>query len=304
VSLFLGIDGGGTKTTCAIGDDVSVLAIAKGPGSNVVRLGQARAVDGLRASIAQACAQAGVSPLRVESACIGAAGAANVEVNSIVLRAARQIIPNAEITVVGDMVIAMESALHGLPGAVVIAGTGSIAYGRNSAGETARAGGWGFRVSDEGSGHWIGRGAVAAALRAHDEERETVLLKRILMQWRLDSRDALVQAANASVGPDFSELFPVVQQAAQEGDPVAGKLLSRAGAELASLALIVLQRLWPSGGVVRAGVAGGVFANSIEVRRAFYHSLRAAWPRVAVCFQIAEPVAGALWIARQPAVKP
>ncbi len=73
-------------------------------------------------------------------------------------------IKTSEIKVVGDNVIALEAAFGSGPGVIVIAGTGSIAYGRNRDGQTARAGGWGFAISDEGSGHWIGRAAVAAAL--------------------------------------------------------------------------------------------------------------------------------------------
>ena len=61
------------------------------------------------------------------------------------------------IEVVGDMLIALEAAFDSGPGVIVIAGTGSIAYGRNRQGTTVRAGGWGFAIGDEGSAHWIGR---------------------------------------------------------------------------------------------------------------------------------------------------
>lgn len=302
--LYLGIDGGGTKTTCAVGDDTSVFGVATGPGSNVIRLGEAQARAGLQSAISQACCQADVSPLRVQSVCVGVAGASNPEVNATVRQMVRQILPNAEVNVVGDMVIAMEAALHGHPGVVVISGTGSIAYGRNQLGHTARAGGWGFAISDEGSGQWVGRTAVAESLRASDASRPTILLDRILQQWNLESRDHLVRHANSSPSPSFAELFPVVQKAAEERDAIAGELLARAGAELSQLALVVMHRLWQPKDVVRIGVAGGVFANSGQVRRAFYNSLRAAWPNIAVCFQIAEPVVGALWMARQSVAAP
>ena len=71
-----------------------------------------------------------------------------------------------EIDVVGDGPIALESAFGAGPGIIVIAGTGSIAYGRDANGTTARVGGWGFAVSDEGSAHWIGRAAIAAFCQA------------------------------------------------------------------------------------------------------------------------------------------
>lgn len=295
----MGIDGGGTKTTCAVGDDVSVYAVGTGPGSNVVRLGEKEARKGLHEAIARACTTAEVSPLRVQAVVVGAAGASHPDVNAAVKEMVRQVLPNAEVNVVGDMVIAMEAALHDYPGVVAIAGTGSIVYGRNAQGETARAGGWGYRISDEGSGQWVGRTAVAEAMRAHDSGRKTVLLDRITAAWDVSSYDEVVRTANGSPAPNFAELFPVVQRAAMERDAVAGEVLRRAGAELAELALVVLNRLWKEGESVRMGVAGGVFANSGQVRRAFYNSVHAAWPTTSVCFKITDPVVGALWMARR-----
>lgn len=299
MSLYIGIDGGGTKTACVVGDQSSVLAVATGPGSNVVRLGEAQAKLGLQAAISQACREANVSPLRVQAACVGAAGATNAEANAAVRRIVQEILPNAEVTVVGDMVIAREAALHQRPGVVAIAGTGSIAYGQNEQGEAARAGGWGFAISDEGSGQWIGRTAVSEAMHAFDAQRKTVLLERILAAWKLSSRDELIRHANGSPPPSFAELFPVVLDAAREHDVIATEILARAGAELAQLVLTVMHRLWTTGAAVRIGVVGGVFANSKQVRNTFYHSLRAAWPKVSVCFHIADPVMGALAMARR-----
>jgi N-acetylglucosamine kinase-like BadF-type ATPase len=302
--FYIGVDGGGTKTTCAVGDERSSLAVASGPGSNVVRLGEDRARAGLIAAISQACREAKVSPVRVEAACIGAAGATHPEVNTAVRDIVRKILPNAEIEVVGDMVIAAEAALEHHPGVVAIAGTGSIAFGRNGQGQTARAGGWGYAISDEGSGQWIGRIGISEAMRSFDNARRgSVLLERILQAWTLPSHDDLVRHANASPPPNFSELFPVVLKAAGEGDAVASDILTRAGAELAQLVLIVIRRLWKPAETIRVGMVGGVFANSERVRCAYYNSLRAAWPRAAVCFRIADPVSGALGRARRMMAK-
>ena len=293
------MDGGGTKTTCAIGDDVSVYAVATGAGSNVVRLGEAQARAGLHEAIARACTMAEVSPLRVQAACIGAAGAVNPEVSTAVKLMLQQVLPNAEIKVVGDMVIAMEAALHQHPGVVAISGTGSIVYGRNRAGETARAGGWGYRISDEGSGHWIGQAAVAEVMRAHDAGRNTALYEAILREWNSESLDELVRRVHADPAPNFASLFPLVQQAAKGRDETAIEVLTRAGLELGKLVLMVLNRLWNPGDPVRIAIAGGVFANSPQVRRAFYNSVHTLWPSTSLCFKVSEPVAGALWMARR-----
>src|SRR6185437_5615243 len=80
---------------------------------------------------------------------------------------------SGEIEIVGDMEIALEAAFGDGAGVMVTAGTGSIAYGRNANGQTARAGGWGFAISDEGSGYWIGKTAVATAVREGEQTRDT-----------------------------------------------------------------------------------------------------------------------------------
>ena len=172
MAIFLGIDGGGSKTSCLIGDETSVLGSGSAGGSNFVRGGEAAAKESLAAAIRQACMVANVKTSEIVSTCAGMAGVVSSETADTVRRILAEIVPG-ESEVVGDNAIALEAAFGGGPGVIVIAGTGSIAYGQNAAGESARAGGWGFAVSDEGSGQWIGRTAVSSLLRAQDEGRET-----------------------------------------------------------------------------------------------------------------------------------
>ena len=121
--------------------------------------------------------------------------------------------------------------------------------------------------------------------------------------WSLDSIAALLQKANASPAPDFAQLFPAIESAAAAGEEVAQQILSAAGAELASLASVVIGRLWPEPHAVRVAIGGGVFKYSSLVRRSFWTRLRAEHPRAAVSFRIIEPVAGALWMARRLAAR-
>jgi len=299
VGIFLGIDGGGSKTTWAIGDETSVLATGSAGPSNVVRVGAAQAREALTTVVRQACENAHVSPAQIQRTCIGIAGGARPETAAIVRRLASELI-SGEIEVVGDMVIALESAFGEEPGGIVIAGTGSIAYGRNSAGETARAGGWGFAISDEGSGHWIGRAAVAAAMRAYDEGRSTRLLECLTSAWEVNNREQLVLAANSTPSPEFAALFPAVVAAAESGDPTAEAVLTHAGSELASLAKIVLVRLFLKEPAPVA-MSGGVFRNSALVREVFYNALRRQFPEIAVKQEVVDPVIGALELARRGA---
>ncbi len=302
MAVYLGIDGGGTQTTCAVGDDHNVLASAVAGGSNLVRLGEHEARANLHDAITRACDAACVRPDMVQAAVVGIAGASVPPVKETVATMVRVLVPG-DIEVVGDMVIAMEAAFAGLPGVVVISGTGSVAFGRNQHGEAARAGGWGYAISDEGSGQWVGRNAVAAIMRALDCGEATALLRAILDAWRLDSLEAILQKANASPPPDFAQLFPTVEAAARAGDHIAQHLLDSAGSELARLAHVVIERLYAGDEAIRVAIGGGVFAHSQYVRRAFWRGLRGRCPNAAVNFKIVQPVTGALWMARRMAAK-
>jgi glucosamine kinase len=298
VSIFLGIDGGGSKTSCVIGDETSVLGAGTAAGSNVVRVGERQARESLTAAIRQACAAANVSPARIERTCVGIAGGARPEIAAVVRRSLSEFV-SGEIEVVGDMLIAMEAAFGSGPGVIVIAGTGSIAYGRNSKGEIARAGGWGFAISDEGSGHWIGRSAVEACMRAYDEgEQAGRLLDSIMKSWGVTTREQLVITANAAPSPDFAALMPVVLSAADAGDATASTVLTQAGVELAALAKIVIGRLFDDAGTVPVAVSGGVFSNCALVRQVFYDRLRAECPQVLPNAALLDPARGALELAR------
>ncbi len=297
MAFYLGLDGGGTKTTCAVGDDRAVLGEATSGGSNILRVGEAEARRNLHGVIREACAAAGIKPGQIASACAGVAGLGAAQVTEGVRRIMTELILG-EVELVGDMDIAMQAAFGAGPGVIVIAGTGSIAFARNERGDTARAGGWGFAIADEGSGQWIGRTAVRAALRAQDRGQPTDLLARIMQAWHASAHEDLVRMANASSPPNFAELFPAVLAAAEAGDRVAGVVLARAGRELADLAGDVLQRLWPEGGPVKVAMTGGVFRSSKTVERGFRDYLRAARPEVVVVPDVVEPVLGALSLAR------
>jgi glucosamine kinase len=304
MAYYLGIDGGGTKTRCILADETAVLAKAMTGGCSVIRLGEQKAREALHAVIRQVCAAAGISPDGISATCIGATGAARPEIAGKIRSILAELVPGtapANIEVVGDTVIALEAAFGAGPGVIAIAGTGSIVYGRDAAGRTARAGGWGFAVSDEGSGYWIGRRAISVVLSAHDEDIETALTAMVLHAWKLTTIDELVQHANSTPPPEFPRLFPVVLRAADEGDLMARELLSDAGAKLATLAAAVVRRLGPParGAMLPIAMTGSVFRQSPVVRQIFYNTLQKSFPGIDVRQDVADPVEGALARARR-----
>jgi N-acetylglucosamine kinase-like BadF-type ATPase len=230
-----------------------------------------------------------------------------------------EIIPG-EIEVVGDMEIALAAAFGKGPGVIVVAGTGSIVFGRDAQGKVARAGGLGFTVSDEGSAHWIGLAAVRAVLRAADEagedqaERDPAwrarrLFSELKTAWSLTSLPQLARAANAT--PDFAVLFPAVLAAAEAGDIVARQVMADASRELAQLAGIVLRRLFSArllparlspaqdASAVPMAMAGGVFRHAAMIRELFYNEVCGASPDVVLNPEVVDPVQGALQMARK-----
>ena len=305
---YLGIDGGGTKTACAVGDESRLLATAIAGPSNIVRVGESETRESLEQAVRQACAAAGITPAEVVRTCIGGSGAAHPELAAKVRQILAAILPTP-IDVVGDMQIALEAAFDTGPGVIVIAGTGSIAYGRDPQGNTLRAGGWGFAIGDEGSAHWIGRAAVSAVLRAADRNAEApenstapdpTLAAALLKAWNVASLPDLARAANAIPPPNFAALFPAV---AASRDDLAMQVLTRAGGELAQVAAIVSRRLFPVGEIKTVPVAmiGGVFGHAPLVRQVFCNELRRLDPRVEINPQVVEPVEGALRLARRAA---
>lgn len=303
---YLGIDGGGTKTTCAVGDEARTLATAVAGPSNIVRVGVSQACESLQQSVRQACVAAGITQEQVARTCVGGSGAARPELAEVVRSALAELL-STPIDVIGDMEIALEAAFGAGPGVAVVAGTGSIAFGRDRQENTARAGGWGFAIGDEGSAHWIGRAAISAVLRASDRTGESPqklpqgqLAAGLCKAWGVTSLLDLARAANSVPPPDFAALFPAV---AASKDPLALQVLSDAGRELAEVAAVVAQRLFPKdvAGPVPVAMTGGVFRHAELTKGIFYNELRRLDPRVEIDPTPVEPVEGALRMARRAA---
>src|SRR5258708_5661907 len=149
---FLGVDGGQSSTTALIGDKRGrVAGHGRGGPCNHVEASEGRAkfIGAIRGCLEQACAAAGIDAqsARFEACCLGFSG--GPEDKEAILR---EILRTEHLLVTHDAAIALSGALAGGPGIITIAGTGSIAYGRNQAGQVARAGGWGYVFRDEGGG--------------------------------------------------------------------------------------------------------------------------------------------------------
>jgi glucosamine kinase len=255
---------GGTKTTIRLTDGDRELGRYQGPGA-AIRPGRALVTAATVADlIRQTVASAGL--VRVEAIVVGAAGAGNpADADEIRLALVHDQIAS-RVVVTTDVLLAL-AALGAAPGAVLVAGTGSIAAGRTDTGTMLRQGGLGWRMGDEGSGYWIGHEALRAAGAASDGRGDrTLLTERLVPAARAVDFRGLVAWSTVADPREIAGLVPAVTKAADEGDPIAAKILDDAAALLADL----VHRLGAqfSGTGIPLGLTGGLVATDGRLRRA------------------------------------
>jgi len=193
-----------------------------------------------------------------------------------------------DLRIVSDAHSALAGATRCGPGVVVIAGTGSIVYGMNIKSEEARAGGWGWRLGDVGSGYAIGKNAIITALKDHDQSGPPTKLKEMIMEYLgLKDMEEIIDWAYDPVreANHFASLVPVVKEAENRGDSVASYIMENAGTQLGLVAQAVIKRLQLAGGFPVA-CSGGVFKQPNGYNRAFEETVR----KVAKMCEFIEPM--------------
>lgn len=177
--VYLGIDGGGSKTAFVLEDESGqILGRAETGPSNWLSAGKAEAGRNIAAGIQQLKAVPDVVSC-------GFAGAGRPEGLQFFRESLSALLPKAQIFVETDAFISYIGAIGLEPGILLIAGTGSIAIGRRADGSMVRVGGWGPIFGDEGGGFWIGREAIQAALRANDAGEEAEFVSSVCEQLKL-----------------------------------------------------------------------------------------------------------------------
>ena len=316
MALYLGIDGGGSRTQAWLGDERGhIVAKAEAGPSNPTKVGMeaakkellraARAVlrkiptvaAGDKPPVFGAARGRGRPKALLEAVCAGVAGVDRAGVSHPLLAWLRKAIPAQHHLLATDAAIALDAALGAAAGMIVVSGTGSIAYARNQQGQTLRAGGWGASFDDAGAGYDVGRKAIMAALHDFDGRGErTVLTSRICRALKLSVITQIVLKKLEI--QQVAALFPLVLEAARQGDRVARRLLAEAACDLAQLALALARRLGRRR-IVPVVCAGGVFRSSPTLRRSFARYVRQRMPSARVRLLQREPVEGALAMARK-----
>ena len=299
----VGMDGGGTKTEVVIADEFG----------NTVQSFTSGAInyngtdeESVRRSFQEMMDQIAhtVGDLHhCQCICIGAAGVSNPSVAERIRSVVKECGYTGDILIQGDHETALYGA-HGKPdGVILIAGTGSICYGKNASGETHRTGGFGYLIDDEGSGYSIGRDLLSAVVRASDGRiPPTVITELVYDRLRIDSVAEIVRFVydKHTNKKDIAALAPILTEACLQGDQEAINIAAKSAKALAELAGPVLNRLSMQDGVI--AMAGSVLLKNSYIQDEFMKIMKAAYPE-ALCITPKHSAAvGAVMMALEHAV--
>ena len=292
--LFIGLDAGGTKTHLVAETTDGASLQLDGSGANPHRAGFPGAAAVLADLITQACDAFPEAVLT--GVCAGVAGAGNPDDQDTLAQLTRERLtkPDLPLQIIHDGRIALEGAFEGDSGVIVVAGTGSVVFGRSVEGRFLRAGGWGYLVGDEGSGHLLGARGLNAVAAAFDGGPGTALRALLADREGIVSEEHLKRRVYRNGWP-VAQAAPLVLEAAEAGDGVTLAIVIEQTKALAR------QVRWLAG---RASIAPNMALLGGLVGNAFYrqHLVSALQERLPG-WQIVAPrhsaAVGALRLARQ-----
>jgi N-acetylglucosamine kinase-like BadF-type ATPase len=300
--FVMGVDGGATKTLAAVLDlREQVLHVGEGGPSNEDAVGAEAAVRELLSAADQAIERAGIDAGQLGAAVLAIAG---TDTDSITrnVRAAR----TDAWLVVNDVVAAWATATGCGPGVAAIAGTGSNVFGvggdLGGGGETRawRAGGWGHKLGDEGSGYWLGVQSIKAALRDREASGPPTALSdavpACLGEPSIEAVVARVYAEPSLTKGEIAKIAIDTSRLAAQGDAVARELYERGAAELGEQIAAVIRQTglngeFPVGLIGSAFKAGAVFVEPLT------RAIHACAPQARVSAVEMAPVGGSLLLA-------
>ncbi len=300
----IGIDGGGTKTQAALlrlnGEVVS--HDETGP-SNYHNVGVEQARRTLEEACVKVIRKAGVEVGSVKIVVASLAGL-DCSLDFKAMQNAVEEFPIGSIMLVHDSMAALYATNAGRESTIIIAGTGSATAGINSRGEYARAGGWGYILGDEGSGFYLAkRGIVAALLEYEERGPETMITSLLLERFNAKTPDEIiwhVYTGGMSI-TEFARLAPLVTEAALRGDSVAISILRDAGRELANTVSGVIRRLKMEEDEFPIGLIGGVFKAGRLVTGPLEEAVHKVAPKAYLTSPRFPPVIGSSLIALEKA---
>ena len=303
MKYLIGIDGGGTKTDSAITDlSGNVIHQTTGKASNFLVVGIEEAVENIFALIEENLFKLEGDFADVKQIVIGVAGAGRKEDAQLLEKsfkdyADQQRIHFKGVKVVSDAHIALEGAFPDSAGCILIAGTGSILFGKDDKGVIHRIGGFGRLFGDEGSGYSIGRKALNAVSKESDGRGEATLISELLNAKMNSSSSTSIINEVYKEKLDVASVAKIVIQAAEEGDPIAEDILDEEADELVLHIKSLMNK-------IKTDNLNVAFSGSLIDNKNFYSDLlkqkiKSTLPKVKVVKPASTPVSGAILFAKR-----
>ncbi len=308
MAYYIGVDGGASKTAAIVVDENDrKLGSGLAGASNHLRVGIEEATRNIERAVNTALVEAGIAIRDVEYAYCGIAGSDHPAHRQKVIDALKVFLPRGNFIVDTDARVALTGAIGFGAGVVIISGTGSVAFGRNTSGDEARAGGWGPTLGDEGSGYWIAREGLSAVVRAHDARGfHTLMTDLICEEYGMCNAEELPKFVYATTthADDIAKYGKVVIEAAQADDDVARDILARGGAELVECVLAVARKLHMTDDEFPVAYVGGAFHAGELLLSPMRLRLQRDAPGATLIPPHRPPVEGAAMMAMHAAAQP
>jgi N-acetylglucosamine kinase len=302
--FFIGIDGGGTRTRAVVArKDLAPLGRGASGPANAATCPLPRVVESVQEAASDALAAANLRDVPPKTVVVGLAGVDSIRDRQPLLNALEAIFGKGRVLLTSDAQIALSGAAPDrvdAPAVVVIAGTGAIAFGQGEGGATARAGGFGSLLSDEGGGYAIARQGLVAVVREIDGRGPPTAIRELLFSTGgVSSLPELLERIYRSEGgaADVAAYFPVVLAAARGGDAEARRILAQAGRDLALDVVTVVKKLGLEGVSFPVATIGGVFAAGEFVTGPLAEAIRRVAPLARIGPAAHPPEMGAIRLA-------
>lgn len=301
LNIYLGVDGGGTKTQAILFDEEkTVVGEGFAGASNPLRVGVETAVANIYQATVAACDAANKSRGDIVSATCGLAGVRRLDLRQRIRERLAEKLEIKLVEVVTDAEIALFGTTLGKAGVVLIAGTGSICYGKNEAGETAIAGGWGPLAGDEGGGASIARRGLQAIAKASDGRGQSTKLSQAGVKYFRTSTPENLLVAIYSPQMDNAKIAGFarfVVETAQDGDPVALEILKEAGLELGLAVNAVVGKLQLKNKKIPIGQVGSIFGAGNLITDSLLETVHRFAPKAYLADPILQPASAAAQMA-------
>lgn len=304
--FVIGMDGGATKTAALISDLKGVvLAEETGGPSNPQVVGPEKTADVIVGLVERLCSKATCSTSQVLAVVAGLAGAGRdgdkERVKTATLAEAKKRRTNVgKVAIESDGRIALEGALKGRPGIILIAGTGSFSLAKDHKGGIHRAGGWGRVVGDEGSGLVIGRdGLNAVAKHIDGRGKATMLTKLVDEKLGLSNQEKIINAVYRE-NFDVATVAPLVIEAAEAKDVECARILNKATFELAEHVRTLVKKIEESShgrSKIALAFIGSLISHDNIYRKILTQKITFSLPQVSVIVPEAPPAYGAVLLS-------